>query len=93
MLQCGKLVSSLQSGRSMTATKVVPALLAAAGAAGNQQLGPGSRLCVWETCTAAGDGSWRRGAAPLHLAPLLMRYKVDSKRLHIANAETASLLL
>jgi hypothetical protein len=73
------MVLHLQSGRSLTATKVVPALLAAAGAAGNQQLGPGSRLCVWETCTAAGDGSWRSGAVPLHLAPLLMRYKVGSE--------------
>ena len=68
----------LQSGRSLVAQQVVPALLATAGVTGDQHLGPGSWLCVWESSAAAGDGSWKQTAAPRHLAPLLARYQVGA---------------
>lgn len=69
------------------AREVVPALLAADGAAGNVHLGPGSRLCVWDGAESGASPGKNRvqqghrgvkqpGPPPPHLAPLIARHEV-----------------
>ena len=65
------------------AQEVVPALLAADAAAGNVHLGPGTRLCVWDS--AAANNTIKNGVEkgvpppPPHWAPLVARYEVSAE--------------
>lgn len=81
----------LQSGRTLVATEVVPALLAADAASGaSGRLKADARLCVWDAASSAaidaarsscvgGSGvAWPEAVLSAHLQPVLSRYEVGA---------------